>query len=50
MNNLLNFIAVILITGWIMGLVKMSVSGLILTVLVFAFVAGLFKIIRRARI
>ncbi|SDD70018.1 hypothetical protein SAMN04488104_104823 [Algoriphagus faecimaris] len=48
MNSLLYFIAVILVIGWILGFFVYSAGGLIHILLVFAVVALLLKLIKRA--
>jgi hypothetical protein len=45
MNNLLYFIAVILVIGWIFGFFVYNVGGLIHILLVIAIIAILFKVI-----
>ncbi|MDI1321700.1 MAG: lmo0937 family membrane protein [Algoriphagus sp.] len=45
MNNLLYFIAVILVIGWILGFFVYNVGGLIHILLVIAIISILFKVI-----
>ncbi len=50
MSNLLYFIAIILVIGWLLGVFYFSVGGLIHILLVFALVAVIFRLIRGSRI
>ena len=50
MNRLLYLIAVILVIGWLVGVVGYSASGLIHILLVIAIIAVLLNFIRGARI
>lgn len=45
MSNLLYFIAVILVIGWLLGVFYFSVGGLIHILLVFALIAIVFRLI-----
>jgi len=46
MSNLLYFIAVILLIGWLLGFFVFSLSGFIHLLLVFALIAVIFRLIR----
>ncbi len=46
MSNLLYFIAIILIIGWLLGLFAFNLGGIIHILLVFAIIAILFRLIR----
>ncbi len=50
MNNLLYFIAVILLIGWAVGFFAYSASGIIHALLVLAVIAILLNIIRGRRV
>jgi hypothetical protein len=45
MNNLLYFVAVILVIGWILGFFVYNAGGLIHILLVIAIISILFKVI-----
>jgi len=46
MSNLLYFIAIILLIGWLLGFFVFSLSGFIHLLLVFALIAVIFRLIR----
>jgi hypothetical protein len=46
MNNLLYIIAVILVIGWALGFFAFHVGGIIHVLLVIAFIAIIFQVIR----
>ncbi len=50
MSNLLYFIAIILVIGWLLGFFYFSVGGLIHILLVFALVAVIFRLISGRRV
>lgn len=50
MSNLLYFIAIILVIGWLLGFFYFSVGGLIHLLLVFALIAVIFRLISGRRI
>lgn len=50
MGNLLYIIAVILIIGWLLGVVAFSLSGLIHLLLVFAVISILIRLISGRRV
>jgi hypothetical protein len=50
MSNLLYFIAIILVIGWLLGFFYFSVGGLIHILLVFALIAVIFRLIGGRRI
>ncbi len=45
MSNLLYFIAVLLVLGWLLGFFFFSLGGLIHILLVFALIAVIFRLI-----
>lgn len=45
MSNLLYFIAIILVIGWLLGIFYFSLGGLIHILLVFALIAIIFRLI-----
>ncbi len=50
MSNLLYFIAVILVIGWLLGVFYFSIGGLIHILLIFALVAVIFRLIGGRRV
>lgn len=46
MSNLLYFIAILLVLGWLLGFFYFSLGGLIHLLLVFALIAIIFRLIR----
>ncbi|MEQ8243927.1 lmo0937 family membrane protein [Fulvivirga sp.] len=50
MSNLLYFIAVILIVGWLLGFFYFSLGAIIHLLLVFAVIAVLFRLISGRRL
>jgi hypothetical protein len=50
MGNLLYFVAIVLLIGWAIGVFAYSAGGIIHILLVIAFIAVLFRIIRGRRI
>ena len=50
MNGILYLVAVVLVIGWLIGVVGYSLSGLIHILLVLALISLILGVIRRARI